>query len=165
MKILVLSDSHSALNFMRSCIAAVKPDTVIHLGDYYDDATAMAEENPCIGFVQLPGNCDQWRVAPDVPQILDTVIGGVRFYLTHGHHHHVKYDLSNLLSAARRCNAQAVLFGHTHCPFCMQEEDGLWVLNPGSCGYGGGSAGILELENGKITACRLIRQADLEEMV
>ena len=44
MKILVLSDSHSSLSYMRLCIEAVKPDIMIHLGDYYDDAEAIAEE-------------------------------------------------------------------------------------------------------------------------
>ena len=50
MKILVLSDSHSALRFMRQCIDAVKPNAVIHLGDYYDDGQAMAQEYPTIHF-------------------------------------------------------------------------------------------------------------------
>ena len=46
MKILVLSDSHSALRFMRQCIDRVKPHAVIHLGDYFDDGEAMKEEYP-----------------------------------------------------------------------------------------------------------------------
>ena len=46
MKILVLSDSHSALSFMRRCIDSVKPDAVIHLGDHFDDAEEMREEYP-----------------------------------------------------------------------------------------------------------------------
>ena len=164
MKILVLSDSHAALSFMRFCIHAVKPDAVIHLGDYYDDATAMAEENPHIRFIQLPGNCDRYRVAPDVPQVMAIDVGGARLYMTHGHHHHVNSDIGRLLSAARGCDANAALFGHTHSPLCYQEEDDLWVLNPGSCGYYGGSAGLMEIQNGKIILCRLLRQTDLEEM-
>ena len=36
MKILVLSDSHSALQFMRQCVESVKPDAIIHLGDFFD---------------------------------------------------------------------------------------------------------------------------------
>ena len=164
MKFLVLSDSHAALSFMRLCIAAVKPDTVIHLGDYYDDASALSEEYPHIRFIQLPGNCDRYRVQPDIAQILAIDVAGARLYMTHGHHHSVKSDISRLLAAARRCDAKAALFGHTHSPLCYQEEDGLWVLNPGSCGYYGGSAGLMEIENGEIKRCRLIRQADLEEM-
>ena len=43
MNILVLSDSHSALSFMRRCLESVKPDAVVHLGDYFEDAQAMQE--------------------------------------------------------------------------------------------------------------------------
>ena len=41
MRVLVLSDSHSALSFMRRCIEHIRPDTVIHLGDYFEDGKAM----------------------------------------------------------------------------------------------------------------------------
>ena len=85
--------------------------------------------------------------------------------MTHGHKHNVKLYLGSLLQDARACKVQAVLYGHTHVADCHLEEDGLWVLNPGSCGYGGGSAGLMEVENGRITACRLLRQEDLEEML
>ena len=46
MKILVLSDSHSAISFMRQCMDSVRPDAVIHLGDHYDDGEVLAEEYP-----------------------------------------------------------------------------------------------------------------------
>ena len=46
MKILVLSDSHGGRSFMRECIAFVKPDAVVHLGDYYSDAEDLQEEFP-----------------------------------------------------------------------------------------------------------------------
>ena len=42
MKILVLSDSHSALSFMRRAVDAIKPDAIIHLGDHYDDGETIA---------------------------------------------------------------------------------------------------------------------------
>lgn len=161
MKILVLSDSHSALRFMRSCIAAVKPDAVIHLGDHYDDAEILAQENPRIRFHMVPGNCDRYRCPPNTPQILAYPVCGVMLYMTHGHLHGVKSDPFRVIAAAREANAQAVLFGHTHESVCYQEEDGFWVMNPGSCGYGGGSAGIIETADGKISACRLIGQADI----
>ena len=50
MKILVLSDSHSGLSFMRRCVDTVRPDYIIHLGDYMDDGATMAEEYPQYGF-------------------------------------------------------------------------------------------------------------------
>ena len=69
MKILVLSDSHSTLSFMRHCIEKVKPDAIVHLGDHFDDGEAMHEENPGIPFYQVPGNCDRYRCMPGTPEI------------------------------------------------------------------------------------------------
>ena len=164
MKILVLSDSHASLSFMRMCIAKVKPDHVVHLGDHYDDGAAMAEENPHIRFHQVPGNCDRYRCDPSLPEILCYPIGGVRFYMTHGHKHNVKYDIVRLLADARSAGAQVVLYGHTHQAQCACTDDGMWVLNPGSCGSYGGSAGVITVENEKITACHILRQAELERL-
>ena len=165
MKILVLSDSHSAMRFMYACMGAVKPDAVIHLGDHYDDGAALAEDFPSVRFYQVPGNCDRYRCPPGVPEILVDRVLGADMYMTHGHKHNVKQYLAGLLRDARACRVQAVLYGHTHVADCHREEDGLWVLNPGSCGYGGGSAGLMEVENGKITSCRILKQDDLEEML
>lgn len=157
MKILVLSDSHASLHFMRRCVAEQMPDAIIHLGDYFSDGETLAEENPTIPFYAVPGNCDRHRMYCPEPETKLETIGGVRFLLTHGHLHHVKMTLSPLLADARAMRAQVALFGHTHEAYCHQEEDGLWVLNPGSCGYGGGSAGMVEVENGKVISCRLLR--------
>ncbi len=161
MKVLVLSDSHAMLSFMRRCIAAVQPDAVVHLGDYFDDGVSMKEEFPGIPFYQVPGNCDRYRCPPGQPEILIQPIGGVELYLTHGHRHKVKQYLGALLRDARACHAAAVLYGHTHISDCRQEADGLWVLNPGSCGYYGGSAGLLEIQDRRIRSCRLLREEDL----
>ena len=84
--------------------------------------------------------------------------------MTHGHIHRVKSGYGALIADARTTGAQAVLFGHTHSSYCSKESDGLWVLNPGSCGCYGGSAGLIVAEQNKITDCRVLRQSDLEEM-
>ena len=165
MRILVLSDSHSALSFMRLCIARVKPDAVVHLGDHYDDGAVLAEENRHLTVHQVPGNCDRFRCRLDAPQILSYPVCGVRLYMTHGHLHGVKSGTDRLLADARSSNAQAVLYGHTHRADCHQEPDGLWVLNPGSCGCFGGTAGMIETDGQNITACRIIGQEELEEML
>lgn len=163
MKILVLSDSHSSLRFMRQCIKTVKPDAVIHLGDYYDDGTAMAEEFGGIRFYQVPGNCDKYRCPPFVPETLVDHVCGVKLLMTHGHIHHVKSGLGALIADGKKTGVQAVLFGHTHTAHCSC-EDGLWVINPGSCGYYGGSAAILEINGKEISDCRMIGQSDLDAM-
>ena len=161
MKILVLSDSHSTLRFMRHCIDAVKPDAIIHLGDHFDDGIAMKEEYPAIPLYQVPGNCDRYRCHPSQPEILIHRICGVNLYMTHGHRHSVKSYLGALLRDARASRVDAVLYGHTHQADCHREEDGLWVLNPGSSGYFGGSAGLIVTDGASIIDCRILKDEDL----
>ena len=163
MKILVLSDSHSSLRFMFRCVAVVKPDAIVHLGDYFDDGQALHEDFPGIPFYQVPGNCDRYRCPPGQPEILIHKIGGVLLYMTHGHKHSVKSYLGSLVRDARRSGAAAALYGHTHVPDVHREDDGLWVLNPGSCGYYGGTAGLMEIQDGKIRNCRILTADDLDE--
>lgn len=163
MKILVLSDSHAALSFMRLCIEKIKPDAMLHLGDHYDDGEAIAEEYPHIPLVQVPGNCDRYRCPPDAQEVLLPRFSGVKLFMTHGHKHWVKKDTALLISDAKRCGASAALYGHTHVPNCYQDPEGLWILNPGSCGYFGGSAGLMEISDGKIVNCRILRAEDLQD--
>ena len=161
MKILVLSDSHATLSFMRRCIDSVKPHAVIHLGDHFEDAAAMQEEYASIPFYMVPGNCDRYRCIPGTPEILIQQVCGVELYMTHGHKHSVKSYLGALLRDARASKVDAVLYGHTHQADCHREEDGLWVLNPGSCGYFGGSAGLILTEGNIIAHCRILKDEDL----
>lgn len=165
MKILVLSDSHAALSFMRMSIDTVKPDAVVHLGDYFEDGTAIAKEYFYIRFYQVPGNCDRFRCLPWQAEVISRQIDGVKIYMTHGHNHGVKSSTGRLLADARKSGAQIVLYGHTHCPECRQEEDGLWILNPGTCGTYGGSVGLIVTENNKISSCRILRQEDMEMLL
>lgn len=164
MKILVLSDSHSGLSFMRQAIRAVKPDQVIHLGDYFGDGQVMAEENPHMVFHQVPGNCDRYRMQTVQPETLCYPIGGVMMYMTHGHLHRVKFSTAFLLASARQSGAAIALYGHTHEADCRREPDGLWVLNPGSCSGGHGSVGLIEIQNAEIIRCRILTLAELEEL-
>ena len=162
-KILVLSDSHSSLTFMRIAMERIRPDAVVHLGDYYEDGRCLMEDYPHIRFFQVVGNCDRYSMPPFADEILSIPIGGVQVYMTHGHKHRVKSGTEQLLAAARLSRAELVLYGHTHEAECYQEDDGLWVMNPGSCRGFGGSVGLVTVENEKITDCRILEQSDLEE--
>ena len=161
MKILVLSDSHSALSFMRRCVKKIKPDAIIHLGDHFEDGQVLAEENPHIVVHQVPGNCDIYRCPIGVTQTLTYPIDGVPMYITHGHLHGVKSGTGQLLADARRNKSQIVLYGHTHRAECRREPDGLWVMNPGSCGSYGGSAGLVVTEGNQVQGCWLLYPEDL----
>ncbi len=161
MNILVFSDSHSSLRFMRRCAEVIHPHAIVHLGDYFDDGDVIREEYPGIPFYQVPGNCDRYRCPPGQPEILITRIFGVDFYMTHGHRHSVKSYLSALIRDARTARVAAVLYGHTHIPDLHQEEDGLWVVNPGSSRGSGGSAALICCETGAIREIRLLREEEL----
>lgn len=164
MKILVFSDSHSGMSFMRWCVKAVRPDAVIHLGDHFDDGSALASEFPGTAFHQVMGNRDYYRCIGIQPELLCYSVGGVMLYMTHGHRQGVKQGLEQLTQAARERGAKAALFGHTHRALCRL-EDGLWLINPGQCGSFSGSCALITTENNEITACRILTQADVEEML
>lgn len=128
---------------MAELVFREKPDGVIHLGDSSRDAETLLEEFPGLRLWTVRGNCDLHASAPErqTPQI-----GGLRFFLTHGHTYHVKYGTAALFNAASCAGTDVLLYGHTHRQegrsFC-----GMTVINPGSIGYGCAYA-VLELENG-----------------
>ena len=64
MKILVLSDSHSGMRFMRQCVETIKPQAVVHLGDYYDDGETLKELYPHIELHQVPVTVTAIAVRP-----------------------------------------------------------------------------------------------------
>lgn len=163
MKLLILSDSHSAFGLMQRFTEYVNPNVIIHLGDYVRDADALSVEYPNIRFLQVAGNCDKYRVSPDYPEVRLETVGGIRILMTHGHLHNVKLYTWKLISEAQKCQADVVLYGHTHQQECFQLEDRLWVMNPGSCSYYGGTAGLIEIEDSAIKTCRVLTQSEVEE--
>lgn len=163
MKVLVLSDSHNTLDFMERCVDAIRPDALIHLGDYVSDGKLLASYHRGIPLYQVPGNCDYYRCDPSEMPTVVINLEGVELMLTHGHRQNVKSGTERLLSEARRSRVDAVLYGHTHIPDCHREEDGLWVLNPGSAGYFRPTAGWMIIEGGAIQLCRILRESDLEK--
>lgn len=150
MKILVLSDSHGHLSTMEDAISREKPDYIFHLGDHQRDARKLGKRFPQIPIYSVPGNCD--LPLPTETLTLRQELGGVSMLLTHGHAYGVKSGLLRMELAAREAGVQVAVFGHTHVPYC-QENDGLWMMNPGSCGYGT-TYGIIQVEQGQVQ-CRL----------
>lgn len=135
---------------MAQAMALEAPDAVIHLGDYETDAQTLMARWPQLPLYQVCGNCDRGASAPG--QLLE--LEGVRLFLTHGHLYQVKYGLLRAELAAREAQADVLLFGHTHRAYC-EKKDGLYLLNPGSCGGRGPAGyGVVTLANGR-AACRL----------
>ncbi len=151
MKILVLSDSHRTMRYMQQAIEDEHPQHVIHLGDHCSDADELQRLYPMLPILSVRGNCDH-----DITcrEIAVAEIGGYRFFATHGHRHRVKQGMLAFELAAREASADVALFGHTHLGFC-ECYNGLWILNPGSCGSGSKpSYGLIEIEDGSVS-CRL----------
>lgn len=163
MNILVLSDSHSHQDFMQRCMEHFQPDAVIHLGDYVRDGRELMQHYPGIPMYQVPGNCDYYSGDYDLQPTITVRLAGVLLMLTHGHKQGVKEGTDRLLAEARKLRVDAVLYGHTHIAECYREDDGLWVLNPGTAGFFRSTAGWLVLRDGKIQVCKLLSEADLGE--
>lgn len=153
------------MRFMRSCVETINPQAIVHLGDYYDDGQTLGELYPNIPLHQVPGNCDRYRCPPWVHTTVCYDVCGVRLYMTHGHKQGVKSSTAMMAAEARAMGAQAALYGHTHVAEVYQEDSGMWVMNPGTAGYGGGSAGLIETEKNTIISCRIITPENLEEFV
>lgn len=150
-KLLILSDSHGMLNYMRDAVRRYRPQAVFHLGDHCADADALSREIG-IPLISVRGNCDYY--ARERAEQWECEFDGVRILAVHGHQYGVKMGLLRLRYAALERDAQLVLFGHTHQPCCQQEGD-LWMVNPGACGGYRPTCALIETENGSLN-CRII---------
>lgn len=148
MRILVVSDTHRDFYTLRQLVEQHREaDVVVHLGDgeeEMEDVKAL-QENKMV--VMVRGNCDWGSSLPAQVQLL---LGGKRIFACHGHTYGVKHSLSALMEQAARCQADVVLFGHTHMPL-EQYQDGVYYLNPGSLRYTG-SYGIVDITPAGIVA-------------
>lgn len=132
MRWLVLSDVHGQVGALERVLELHPTADVIFLGDGLREVEDAADRYPNRRFILVPGNCD-W--SSRLPTTRVELLGGKRFFITHGHKYGVKYDLYSLQLAAKERQADVVLFGHTHTPYEVY-EDGMYFLNPGSLGYG-----------------------------
>ena len=133
MKLCVFSDSHGISDNMLHAVYVEEPDAVIFLGDGERDLKPLRRRYPSLPIHAVCGNCD---VGFSVPDKLLLTLEGVRIFAVHGHRHDVKYDqgLDYLMRSALHEQADVILFGHTHVPYCERRE-GILLLNPGACGY------------------------------
>ena len=144
MRLLVLSDVHGRTELLRRAIEQ-EPEAreVFFLGDGLRRIHAVR------------GNCDS---SLSQEKLLDAAFcGGKKILYLHGHTHGVKSGWESVLRLARDQRADLLLFGHTHTPLCRY-EDGLYVMNPGSLGYGQ-TYGIADLtDTGIFTDIREVRR-------
>ncbi len=131
MRLAVFSDSHGYPSKMLHAIEACAPDMIIHLGDGGSDISKIKMQFPHIPLKAVGGNCD---FSSELPKDEIIAAEGIKLFITHGHLYGVKGSLTKLVEEASAMNVNAVLYGHTHIADNHQEM-GLYVINPGSCGY------------------------------
>ncbi|MGI6364305.1 MAG: metallophosphoesterase family protein [Bacillota bacterium] len=151
--LLAVGDSHRssrALALIAEIIHRHQPELFVHTGDNFSDYEFLKKQTKLSGY-GVRGNCDPGLFRAPEEQIIDYC--GKKILLTHGHTLGVKYSYSGILGRAKDVGADAVIFGHSHVQFA-QEEDGIWLLNPGSIPLprGGSPAGYawLKVEAGEI---------------
>lgn len=133
MRILVVSDTHGDLHSLLKAIdAQPKAEIIIHCGDGEEQSEFLKERFKDKMVVAVKGNCD-WDSLLPAKEILR--VNGKTIFATHGHLYGAKAGINNLVYAAKEEKADILLFGHTHIPL-TDYEDGLYIMNPGSChGY------------------------------
>lgn len=149
MLIAIISDSHRDKEAMIESIKKIKKaDLLFHLGDNIDDVD-FYKENFHGEIVNIKGNCDFQceELSEDIIEIQ-----GIKFFITHGHKYGVKNSLMNLKYKAQEIGANVVLYGHTHVP-CIDYEDEIWFINPGSISLSraiNNTLGLIEIKESKI---------------
>lgn len=151
MRIGVVSDTHGDLYVLKQVVAAAGPvEHWLHAGDHYQDGWKLAEISG-LPVTVVAGNCDRTTAV-----LVDEYVklAGKTIWLTHGHRHHVKYGMQDLVWWGSQYTADIVIFGHTHVPYCGW-HDGILLFNPGSPSSPRGGSdpgyGILQInENGVI---------------
>ena len=106
MRILVLSDSHGAVDRMRQAVELSTPQHMLFLGDCLPDADALQAAFPQLPMTTVPGNCD-WSSTEEPERLIE--LGGKRILMMHGHTRSVKYTLLNAVCAAREYGADILL--------------------------------------------------------
>lgn len=142
MRILVASDTHGDFQTLkRVVLSQPTADVIIHLGDGEEQADAIKMMFPNKMVVNVKGNCD-W--GSTLPMVEIKNLEGKKIMATHGHLYNVKMGYLEAIYAAREQQADVLLFGHTHMPFTYY-DDGLYIMNPGSCHGSYGTYGILDI--------------------
>ena len=99
-------------------------EAIIHCGD----SELAFSHTALAGIRKVRGNCDTEVAFPN-EAVFD--VGGVTFFVTHGHLFNVKSSILSLSYRAKEVGAQIACFGHSHMLGAEMIDDVLF-LNPGS---------------------------------
>ena len=132
-KIMVISDTHADVATMRTVRDYLKDaqvETVIHLGDYYDDTSLLEEEG--YHLVKVPGTWDPHYYDRDIPNRKFMDVAGWKIFLTHTPESHYN-DLADDIrpeSILHKGETDIFLYGHTHRAE-IKRKNGIIFVNPG----------------------------------
>ena len=143
---IVFSDVHGDFSsFEKLLNFASKNDGLFFAGDGNNFFSSIQKNE---NYFYVKGNCDQTGIDEKIVEI-----DGVKILLVHGHNQGVKSGYLRLQLYAKQKGVSVVIFGHTHIPF-VGEEDGLLMINPGTCSYYGmqKTYACLCISNGKASA-------------
>lgn len=127
MRIAVVGDTHARIEKIKRELERLKPQYLLFTGDYLADAKRLSH-HLALDFCGVAGNCDP-NSSSGLEQVLE--LEGKRLYLVHGHQYGVKRSLNALCFRGQELEVDAVIFGHTHIPYCERVND-MWLINPGS---------------------------------
>src|SRR5690625_102228 len=123
-KVLILSDSHGLTSEISKIKEHHQIKHVIHCGD-----SELEQDHPSLkNITTVKGNCDFDTKLQYIEQLN---IGGLYFFITHGHLYDVGVNLQSLYKNAHENGAQVVCYGHTHVAKAEKIGEILFV-NPGS---------------------------------
>lgn len=133
MKLVIVSDSHGNKELQRiflNQLSEHKPDMVIHLGDYYEDAYAITEAG--YPLIRIPGTWTSYYQDSMIDNRRYESFLGWTFFLTHtptvDYHDLPEDEDPEDVIFQQKCD---VLFhGHTHHPR-IEKVGNVWVINPG----------------------------------
>ena len=162
MTICVFSDTHGDSSGMERTVEYVKPEVVIHLGDFLKDASDIEHIHPGIQVVGVLGNCDSNRSGTYEKML---TLGGKKLLLIHGssfgfsRRTAISAPTREIIQYAKTRAADILLFGHSHAPV-LAFDNGLYIMNPGSASMDKQESkaptfGIIELHEGGI-ACKIL---------
>lgn len=146
MRAIVFSDSHGNYDVLEKIMERHLEDAelFIHLGDGEKEAELLSYVYNNKKIIFVAGNCD-WGSEKPTYDLAD--FGGKKIFLTHGADFGVKYALGPAIAEAKKFGADILLYGHTHVAY-VGYEDGLHIMNPGSCARpreGAKSYGIIDI--------------------
>lgn len=131
MKVLVISDSHGALQFLRRILEEEKDaELVFFLGDGLSDIDRMKEEYPQKKFICVKGNNDFYHnEAKEAYKYID----GVTIMACHGDTYSVRVSLRDVITKTASVRGKLALYGHTHVQnFYNDASTGICAVNPGA---------------------------------